>query len=719
MKKRIFALILASLMLLGCFAACKDDNENNSSADSSDAVSTESGDSSGELSGEEESTGDASAEEDSSADKFNSLTDNREKLIYFSGSIADLEDYEDKLNGIFGNGTENNSVTSIYGDFAVTELTQNGEDVMGSFPMPGDLSFKLLTDGNVINASGEATMNGEKIDAAIQAGLEGLRIDSDFALKQPVFITEEMLNELISSMASGMGGAAFDMDSLSGLTEGLDPAMIETYVKGKLLQIIPESAVTSEKVTYATDNNEAGYEAECIVLTINKDTLKQMAEDARTALYSDIIFKQIMGTLYDKLLEADALGGSDDDYYYDEDYIYDESFDLDFSYNESFDFEFSYDDESYDYFYSEEVSGDVNEVPTKEEFYESFFESIDELAESVEGAEDFSVVLKRYFINGKGIALDFEMPMDESKLSLSAWSIETETEWDYGVKILDGETEMLNVKGKNIGNDVDFSAAVYNVDYSYNEETGDVDETVYKAIDLTLKTAGEDVDFNLTTDNGSTVTYKQVSADDSASFTMVIYEDTYDYVIGEDGSYELVEKTVKQLDMSFNKKGENADFSVITEDGNNITCKVNGNAFNLKFMNGETETLSIDGTVTAKENGFTVNGTLNYGEEKPINLVIDCTCETTETKMDCNCKVELSGESDEGNVVAKFEMGFGVDTASTETLVPPAAGEGDYTMDSMESVSGIYGLLTDSLMQMLMGGEGSFDDVSGDDYTEF
>lgn len=430
MSKRLLSVLLVMAMLLCCLAACGDNKKDDTSKVDSSTTADDGA----------ESVDESSAA--ALADKFNSITDNREKLVYFSGTPLSTN-IGNKIENAVGSDVNTPEVVlgdkvKLSGSFNVSELSYAGEDLLSLLGGELGASLSLLTDGDVINMDGAIKAAGVSVDANVAIDENGLLITSPFVLNKPIYFDLGSISGLASSELD------FDIEAVCGLLSNVLTSVAE-YVEANfteenarhfqevIISMLPEDKVSSEIVKLEGEYTGNSVEAECVALTLDIESCVSIITSFRSKLYEDAAFKKA----FVGFIEC-------------------------------------YNDVGYAYGF---LSGEALEKLDAENAYEQLFEAFDELASELDGKEieaddSWKIVVKRYFVNGVEARLDFEIDDGIDSVSFSCWDFYSGNTNDYGFIISDGDDTILDIVGG------------YNSDKSSLKIVGYVYEDVYEEDDF-------------------------------------------------------------------------------------------------------------------------------------------------------------------------------------------------------------------------------------------
>ncbi len=522
MAKRLFSFVLVLLMLVSCFVACGKDDE------------------------KEESK--APAQNNSDEVAFESLTDNREKLVYLSGGVDDYVNYDDKIYGVLGVEDEDIVIPTIAEDAVVkmalqaqlTELSVGGEDILEKqFGGPMGVAFNALTDGLRLNMDAAVNIAGMNIDLDVKAGENGVLVTSPFVFQNPLYVSGEYLNGL----AAGFSNYSAIIESVGSLSADLanlaEDATFAAYLRTKAVELIPEDAVEATKATISGDYINGDAETDCIVLTMNGDELSVLISSLRQSLENDATFKALSAGLIKSISGLVAAGII-------------------------------------------AAEGDGATL-TDTELYDALFDFTDDLAEELKGNTDLTIIFKRYFLNGVDSRWDIEISEKENTGYISFWDIYVDNANDYGfVFKIDGE-EMLSLKGGSAGDsaDVSFKLNENDTDYEMNDdgmyEEADVIATV---MSFSMKRNGKDYELDLNLMDRLKVDYEQTNG----HFDAILYieEQTVEAdgtIIEKDNGVTVnarIELGDNDLEITFDRTNEITETKISQENEIKVKVEVDG-----------------------------------------------------------------------------------------------------------------------------------------------
>ncbi len=486
MTKKILSLLLVITMLASCFVACGGDEKNNQES-KAPAQST-----SGDVSGENSDTV-----------TFESLTDNREKLVYLSGGVDDYVNYDDKIYGVLGVEGEDvyvpvvveGGVVKFAFNAQLSELTVAGEDALAE-ALGGPLGIELgaLTDGTRLNLDATANFSGMNVDFDLKSNEDGVLISSPFMFKNPVFVSGDYLDGLMVGYSNATEITTALSEFSASFAELGNNAAFAAFLRSKAVELIPEEAVTSSKVTVNGDYVNGEAETDCVVLTLNGDQLSVILGGLRQSVGEDPAFKLMSAALISNLYKLFALG-----------IFADSGMDMSFT--------------------------------TDTELYDAVFDFTDELSNELKGETDVSIVIKRYFLNGVDSRVDIEFTEGEETVGLSCWDIYVDNSNDYGFTIKANDDEMLSLKGGSKGDKAELSFAIndYSFDYDIDDDGTYIEkESLETIMSFSIKRDGEDFDLDVNLMDELKLDYDQ----NDGRFDAILYADGTNYEM--DGT--IVEK---------------------------------------------------------------------------------------------------------------------------------------------------------------------------------
>lgn len=595
MTKKLIGLFLIIAMLASCFVACDGDDKDNASSKAPEQS----------VSGESAESNDVSDENSNGSDaSFGSLSD-KEKLFYLSEKDNGYVDIGDKLNNILDAVDEGISIPGITQedtvklgmDFQLTELNVGGVDILKE-QFGGSLGFDFKTLFNVNSAFIEANASVMRmsVNLDVKGDKNGTLITSPFIFKTPVFID----TKFISSMAEGVQDPKALVEALKELCSAVvelnkDGALC-TLLVNKTAELIPDDAVASSKVSLGNESIASDAEADCVVLTLNAEQLAGILGGLRQFVSEDESFKALTADLTASLAKLFELG-----------FIY----------------------------------GTEDEKPFEsiDGLYASVFEAVDEAIEELKKQTDFSMTLKRYFVNEVNVRVDAEVSADDDNIGISCWDIYEGESNNYGIVLTSFEDTMLELKGNSEGDKTEFSLKVN--DYAYNSEMGEDGIYQDEAVLTTL-------------------------------FTVDVKKDGGKYVLSANASDEF------KLDFEY------------AENKFNATAVIEGTEYKL------------DGTVEEKDGGVTVNAKLKLADNE-IELICTrtSTVKDTETAEDIELKVKASAEGKDISVAAKLTLTTDLD--SEETIEAPVRSENDFVIDAEEDFEGLTSNFTSFFLSLING----------------
>lgn len=474
MNKRLLSVLLVMAMLLCCLAACGDNKKDDTSKVDSSTTADDGA----------ESVDESSAA--ALADKFNSITDNREKLVYFSGTPLSTN-IGNKIENAVGSDVNTPEVVlsdkvKLSGSFNVSELSYAGEDLLSLLGGELGASLSLLTDGDVINMDGAIKAAGVSVDANVAIDENGLLITSPFVLNKPIYFDLGSISGLASSELD------FDIEAVCGLLSNVLTSVAE-YVEANfteenarhfqevIISMLPEDKVSSEIVKLEGEYTGNSVEAECVALTLDIESCVSIITSFRSKLYEDAAFKKA----FVGFIEC-------------------------------------YNDVGYAYGF---LSGEALEKLDAENAYEQLFEAFDELASELDGKEieaddSWKIVVKRYFVNGVEARLDFEIDDGIDSVSFSCWDFYSGNTNDYGFIISDGDDTILDIVG---GYNSDKSSLKI-VGYVYEDVYEEDDFKVVEAFSLDFKKESNKITLDFHTEDVAIVFDY-----DGANYTFVFTDD--------------------------------------------------------------------------------------------------------------------------------------------------------------------------------------------------
>lgn len=474
MSKRLLSVLLVMAMLLCCLAACGDNKKDDTSKVDSSTTADDGA----------ESVDESSAA--ALADKFNSITDNREKLVYFSGTPLSTN-IGNKIENAVGSDVNTPEVVlgdkvKLSGSFNVSELSYAGEDLLSLLGGELGASLSLLTDGDVINMDGAIKAAGVSVDANVAIDENGLLITSPFVLNKPIYFDLGSISGLASSELD------FDIEAVCGLLSNVLTSVAE-YVEANfteenarhfqevIISMLPEDKVSSEIVKLEGEYTGNSVEAECVALTLDIESCVSIITSFRSKLYEDAAFKKA----FVGFIEC-------------------------------------YNDVGYAYGF---LSGEALEKLDAENAYEQLFEAFDELASELDGKEieaddSWKIVVKRYFVNGVEARLDFEIDDGIDSVSFSCWDFYSGNTNDYGFIISDGDDTILDIVG---GYNSDKSSLKI-VGYVYEDVYEEDDFKVVEAFSLDFKKESNKITLDFHTEDVAIVFDY-----DGANYTFVFTDD--------------------------------------------------------------------------------------------------------------------------------------------------------------------------------------------------
>ncbi|MBE6678133.1 MAG: hypothetical protein E7597_04995 [Ruminococcaceae bacterium] len=503
MTKKLLGLLLVVAMLASCLVACGGEDKNDDGS-KTPAQST-SGDASADASADsgastEDSTSSDESGDSSDAVTFESLTDNREKLVFLSGGVDDYVNYDDKIYGVLGvDGEaiyvpvlEEGNVSKFAFNTQLKELTVAGENALEeAFGGPLGVEFNTLTDGTRLNLDAVASFSGMNINFDLKAGEDGVLVTSPFMFKKPVFLNGDYLKGLMAASTDSTEITAALSELSASIAEFADNAAFAAYLRSKAVELIPEEAVNASKVTVNGDYVNGEAETDCIVLTLSGAQMSAILGSLRQSVGEDPEFKLMTAGLIGNLYKFLSLG-----------VFADADMDMPFT--------------------------------TDTELYDAVFDLTDELADELKDENELTFILKRYFLNGVDSRIDFEVIDGDISTGMSCWDIYVDNGNDYGIVIKDGDNEMLSLKGGSKGDKAEISLTVS--DYSYSvemDENGEYQEerVLETVMSSTLKRDGKN--FELDADLGGEVKLDYDQKD--GRFDAILYADGTNYEM--DGTY--------------------------------------------------------------------------------------------------------------------------------------------------------------------------------------
>lgn len=516
MKFRILSFLLVLAMLISCFVACNDDEEKKNNKPSESKVTVESGDTESgdnavadeennktdaESTDVQEETSNAPQGEASDSIAFDSLTDNREKLVYLDGGADDYIGYDEKLYNVIGVDTESvefplfdeNGVYKLAAGLKLAEFTVDGNDMLEEqFGGPIGADFSALVGEAGLNANAGLSLMGNTMGFDIKAGEDGILVTSPFALTKPVFVDGEFIVSLIEDNPE-IQKLLEDIINLSeSLTELGDNALLGSYLRSKAVELIPEEAVTADTATAEYAYIEGDVESDCVVLTLNGTQLSAIFASLRESLGKDIVFKSMVSSVWEELSSNTAL---------------------------------------LLYFFG----GAMPEL-TDEELFEAIFSLTDEIAEELKDDSDLNIVLKRYFKDGIANRFDLTITEDGTDVDISAWDVYADGANDYGFTVKVDESDVISLVGGSAEDKATLALSVYDVitetrDFVTMDENGEYvteestesPDSVTNSMELVIERDGAELSCDLNMSDAVKIDYEH----DEDSFNAIIYaEDT-------------------------------------------------------------------------------------------------------------------------------------------------------------------------------------------------
>ncbi len=493
MTKKLLGLLLVIAMLAGCFAACGGDDKKDDGS-KAPAQST-----SGDASTDSDASTDDSTSSDESGDSsdavtFDSLTDNREKLVFLSGGVDDYVNYNDKIYGVLGvEGEEiyvpvieEGNVAKFAFNAQLKELTVAGEDVLAE-AIGGPLGVELieLTDGTRLNLDAVASFSGMNINFDLKSGEDGVLITSPFIFKNPVFVNGDYIKGLMAASTDSGEITAVLSELSASIAEFADNAAFAAYLRSKAVELIPEETVTASKVTVNGDYVNGEAETDCVVLTISGAQLSAILGSLRQSVGEDPEFKLMTAGLIGNLYKFLSLG-----------VFADSGMDIPFT--------------------------------SDTELYDAIFDLTDELADELKDETELTFVVKRYFLNGVDSRIDMEIIDGDMSTGMSCWYIYVDNGNDYGFVIKDGDNEMLSLKGGSKGDKAEVSFVIS--DYAYDVEMDEdgvyqEKETLETIMSFSLKREGKNFELDANLGGEVKLDYDQKDG----RFDAILYADGTNY----------------------------------------------------------------------------------------------------------------------------------------------------------------------------------------------
>lgn len=615
MKLRIFSFMLMLALVIGCFAGCG---------------------------------GKKGGGKDTATNPLDSLTDDREKLLYFTDEPIDLDGFTNKFSSLAGISDSNSSWESVLSGSAskvtanidISKLEVNGSSVLQQMGGAFGVSLEYLGNDSVYNLGLSASASGMNMNLAdILLDANALLIKAPLLLGQNIFIEMSAFEGLVNYMTNLVSedktaseplftGGVFvpaddavetpdsatpnygstDASSIllqlleSGKLESLVEDFISEYcdvylseaniahLKSVLVNAIPAEYVSSDVVgldDVCGDYIKTTVNADCVTITLNSESVPIIAKNLLAAIKTDATVKQIIVEGVRFLVEnADFIPG-------------------------------------------------ISSIGTPDSVYDAFVSAIEDLEKEISDGEtseeatedEGSIIIKRYLVNGVDARLYIEFNDPSSaKGSFEYWDVYSGSANEYGVKFVDEGNVLLDIVGGYAGDDSGFVLDLNNSVFGASVGSDGVYEytaELYDVADLSIVRKGS----NLTVD-GAIYDGKSKACEIDIDMTAT----SFDAVVKlDDGSFEVLNikgtKTVAGNTVTYNVDATaNIDGETITL---NFTCS------STEKVSGKTASYEYDITATvpglldaAVKVSIELDGT---GSESPEAPVADDKCNKIET----------------------------------------------------------------------------------------